>query len=240
MSIILITIFSLFFTSCSTHKTSSISNKLLIRWDTLYIDQCEIEDTIIEPIYFQDSLFFATTQFEENLNNTKVKNIDLNKYLRFLFIYRDEKILPLLYRIITDSTYHNFHKIKAIYAIGEISSISSFDFLLEYWKNDNALIREYIASALGKTGNNGHVEILEGLLKNESDFYVHKTLESAIRFIRNRKRKHVKYLPKYDSSGLLKLDFYPNISTQGTKNETYSTSTNSSLNNLLKFKNCVA
>lgn len=198
----------------------SSDNNFFVNFNSTYIDPSNIPDSIFTQPYHHDSLYFLLDEFETKFKKGEINNSNIHKYLKVIFWYRDSAIIPIFKLVIEDPEINSYFKALSIYAIGEIGLNSTFDYLVSVFKKENVLIREYIASALGKTGRYHNLERIKELILNEKDFYVRKSIKAAISRVEEGYHNYFSYLPKYDEIGFKKIDFYLNVSKCDTGDHT--------------------
>jgi hypothetical protein len=176
--------------------------------DTLYIDPGNITDSLLPILIESDDE--KEQKFESELVHNGYDNINLNEFFDIIFRYRDPDLLPIYFSIINSRKLHPYFKASAIYVIGETGSAKNFYNLYAHWqKEKNDLIREYIASALGKISNTTHIPILEKMEQTEKNAYVRKTIAAAISRINGSRRTRIAYLPFLDTIHFRRIKMFP-------------------------------
>lgn len=176
--------------------------------NALHIDPANINDSLLPIVIEADDK--KTLQFEADLKQYGLNGITATAYLDIIFRYRDQALLPIYFSLLKLRNLHPYFKISAIYVIGETGSPDYFNNLHAFWqKEKNDLIREYMASALGKIADSSHIPLLQTMAKAEKNAYVHKTLESAISRAKGGRRTRITYLPLFDTTGFRRIKTYP-------------------------------
>jgi murein DD-endopeptidase MepM/ murein hydrolase activator NlpD len=176
--------------------------------NALYINPGNINDSLL-PIVIETNDKKAL-KFEADLKRYGYDRINISEYLDIIFRYRDPALLPIYFAILESQNLHPYFKISAIYVIGEIGSTKNFKNLYKLWQSEkNDLIREYIASALGKLSDSSQASILKSMEKAEENAYVRRTLEAAISRANGGRRTRIAYLPLYDTVQFRRIKTYP-------------------------------
>lgn len=177
---------------------------------SLLVDPTGIPDTLLAPVVDAQSRDNALFRFEREYLKSGPLKVNILRHSPVLFTYRDSEVLPLYRRIIKDKSIPLYFRLRAVYALGEIGCGNDFSFLLRYTRHENALLREYVACALGKTGSKADADTVESIAKRESNLYVRSTLDASVKRIRELTPYIFSQLPVYDSSGSVrKLAFFP-------------------------------
>ena len=176
--------------------------------DALYIDPGNINDSLLPiSIEIDDK---KALKFEAEIKRHGCDGINISEYLDIIFRYRDTSLLPIYFSIMNSRNLHPYFKLSSIYVIGETGRAKDFNKLYAFWKSEkNDLIREYIASALGKVSDSSHVPLLKRMAKAEKNAYVRKTLEAAISRAHGVRRTRIAYLPLFDTIQYRRIKTYP-------------------------------
>jgi hypothetical protein len=176
--------------------------------DTLYIDPVEVHDSLLWVTISNSDI--KEQNFKKNLELSGHDSIKFSDYFDIIFRYRVPALLPLYFRILNSQDVHLYFKLGSIYVIGETGSTKNFNELIFYWKSEkNDLVREYLASALGKISDSSQVPVLKELLIAEKNAYVRKTLEAGISRANGGRRTKFSYLPLVDTVIYRKIKTYP-------------------------------
>ncbi len=179
----------------------------------LFIDPGDIADSLL-PILLQDDSN-KISLFEKSVAENSTSKFDGENYFDIIFRYRDASLLPVFNTIATTEDTHPFFRISAIYVIGETGSEKDLQRLFELWQREkNELVREYIASAIGKIAGVSAIPLLNQMFTKESNEYVRKTLTASINRARGNRRIKIAYLPLYDTTGYRRLKTFPSESPQ--------------------------
>ncbi|MBN1760207.1 MAG: peptidoglycan DD-metalloendopeptidase family protein [Chitinispirillaceae bacterium] len=179
--------------------------------NSLHIDPGEIPDSLLQVVLTDKAE--KTAQFEQLFSSVVESGQNLRRFYDIVFRYRDSRLLPLYYRILTSESEHPFFRAAAITVIGETGNGEDFEKLLAEWKTErNDLVREYLANALGKTADSSRLPQLTGLAEKERNGYVRKTLEAAIDRASGGRRVKIAYLPLFDTTRYRRLKTFPSES----------------------------
>lgn len=135
---------------------------------------------------------------------------DLFEHYYVMFRYRDSQVLPIMWRLVEELPDGHLLKLWAISVIGQTGGAEDFSQLLGVSVSDNAMVREYVASALGKCGDASGVDTVRALLERERNGYVRATLRASIARLEHPPPVHFTYLPVYDTMAVRKLLFVYN------------------------------
>jgi murein DD-endopeptidase MepM/ murein hydrolase activator NlpD len=183
----------------------------------LLVDPAAIADSLLPITIEPDDRKFR--QFESEIAQDGLDKVKIDSYLDILFRYRDPTLLPLYFALLQRQDLHSYFKAMAIYVIGETGGHGDFDRLYQFWRSEqNDLVREYIAAALGKIANSSHIPLLNKMAAIEKNGYARTTLEAGIRRAKGNRRTRIAYLPSYDTIRFRKLKTYP---AEKTSPETY-------------------
>ncbi len=175
---------------------------------TCYIDPKDISDSLFPITIYDNEDKFIT--FEEELTKSCVDSMPIDPYLDILFTYRESLLIPIYYKIIQSPQYHPYFKSLAIYVIGEVGCADDFKTLVSIFNSEkNDLVREFLASAIGKVANTSHGAMLTTMLDNEKNYYVKKTLEAAIERTLTRRRAKFTYLPLLEKKQYCRIKTFP-------------------------------
>lgn len=180
--------------------------------DALFVDPVEINDSLLWITIGNNDT--KERNFEADLERNGCDSIKFSDYFDIIFRYRVPALLPLYFRILNSHDVHPYFKLTSIYVIGETGSTKNFNELMFYWKSEkNDLVREYLASALGKLSDSSQIPVLKELFRSEKNGYVRKTLEAAILRANGGRRAKFSYLPLLDTTTLPKIKTYPSENT---------------------------
>lgn len=161
-----------------------------------------------EPVYFTSgqSVELQARDLEPLLASGAA--IDLDRFFYAFYRYRDRATLPTHRRVAAG--HRNFlQRLWSIALLGELGDRADFSLVSRLVADENPLVREVAANALGRLGTPGDVAALEALEKRESDDYVRATLEAAVRRL-TRPRPPRLTRPVYEKKGRRRLAFFFN------------------------------
>ena len=183
----------------------------------LYIDPADISDTLL-PVYIQDDET-KLLHFEQMVVDYGQNKFAMENYFDLIFRYRDNRLLPFFYRVIDLKNIDPYFKIASIYVIGETGTGKDIERLYTLWQHEtNALVREYIAGAMGKIADSTAIPLLTRMYRQEKNAYVHKTIASSIDRAAGKRRSTISYLPLIDTTRFRRLKTYPSESLQSEFN----------------------